>query len=80
MMFRRVFLVALGLLNLSGGRLLAERAPLSQKKLLEEADRVVVGEIVDLRIWKLRLGRLQLLGTSTAGSVNGIGFLVPEFL
>src|SRR4029078_10370508 len=50
MFSRRVFLVALGVLNLSHGRLLAGRAPLSQEKLLEEADLVVVGEIVDLRV------------------------------
>ena len=50
MLSRRVFLVALGLLNLSGERLLAERASLSQEELLKNADLVAVGEIVDLRV------------------------------
>ena len=50
MLSRRVFLVALGLLYLSGERLLAERAPLSQEELLKNADLIAVGEIVDLRV------------------------------
>jgi hypothetical protein len=47
---RRVLLLAMGLHLVWGHTLFAERAPLSESQLFDEAELIVVGEIVDHRI------------------------------
>ena len=47
---QRAFLFAIGVHAMWSSALLAERAPLPESQLVEEADLIVTGEIADLRV------------------------------